>query len=126
MSVIALTAVCAALFFGLACSDDDNDAGGGDGANERDDFIQDAEDRIADLRAELEEIRDDLASSDAGREIEEQADNLEGRIQDAEAELDDIRAANEDEWQDLRAAFDAAIGEAGALIGDLGAELGLD
>jgi chromosome segregation ATPase len=126
LRAFAIIAICVAFLFGLACSDADEHRNGDDTASERDEFVQDAENRIADLRAELENIRDDLASGDAGQEVKEQADNLEDRLHDAEAELDDLRAAHDDEWEDLKAGFNDAIGEADALIDDIAEELGLN
>jgi predicted nucleic acid-binding Zn-ribbon protein len=124
---LILPAICAALLLGLACSDDDSDdAGNGDSASERDQFIQDAEEKLADLRAELDDVRNDLASGEASDEVEEQADNLEDRIHDAEAELNDIRASSDDEWEALKAKFNDAVGEADALIEDLGDDIGVN
>ena len=90
---------------GFACSDDD----GGDAESRRDEFVQDAEDRLSDLRTELDQMRDDISSGDAEEDVREQADQLEQRINDAEAELDEIRAANADEWEEMKDRFDSSL-----------------
>ena len=120
LRLIAATTLCLGALLGAACSDD------GDGNGEgRDAFIQDAEDQISKLRTELEELRDDIATGDAGAEIDQQASAIEQRIDDAESELDGIRASSDDEWESLKGEFDEAIGEADSLLDDIGIELGL-
>ena len=110
----------------LGCSDDDGSGSNGNAANEREEFIQDAEDRIAELRAELEEIRQDIAEGDAGAEVEEQADALESRVQEAEAELDEIRNASDDEWEDLKDSAEQTLDDAGDLVEEIGSEIGIN
>ena len=120
LRLIAATTLCLGALLGAACSDD------GDGNGEgRDAFIHDAEDQISKLRAQLEELRDDIATGDAGAEIDKQASAIEQRIDDAESELDGIRASSDDEWESLKGEFDEAIGEADSLLDDIGIELGL-
>ncbi len=127
LRILAVTALCTAALFGVACSDDEDSPNGSTGGeSDRESFIQSAENRIAELRSELADLTDQVTSGSADDEVEQQANAVEQRIDEAESELDEIRAANDDEWEDLKDEFDNAIGEADGLLNDIGAELGID
>ena len=124
LKLLAIATLIAMSLGVLACSDENG--GNGDTASERDEFIQDAENRIGDLRTELDELRGEIASGDADEEVEQQADSLETRINEAESELDSVRNASDDEWEELSGSVDEAIGDAGDLAEEIGSELGID
>jgi phage shock protein A len=116
--------VCTVALFGLACSEDEG--ANSDAESDRDAFIQDAEERIGDLRAELDQLRDDIATGEAAEDVKQQADQLDERINDAEAELDEVRSASDDEWQALRDSLNQTLDDAGDLADKIGNELGLN
>ena len=130
----AVAALIGASLFGVACSDDDdpgaNDATTGavatDTADERDSFIDDIEGQIEAWRADLEEIRQDIASGDPRDEAEQQLDALQGRIDEAETKLGDARDASDDEWETLKDEFGDLVNSAEDLLNELRTELGLD
>lgn len=120
LRAIAAAGLCLAAILGAGCAGDSN------GEDDKDAFIQDAEDKIAGLRSQLLEVRDDVATGEAGEEVHQQAEGIERHIDEAETELDEIRAANEGEWQDLRTEFDEAVGEADAMLNDVLKDIGLN
>jgi chromosome segregation ATPase len=110
---------------GLACSDDGT---GGDtnAASEREEFIQDVEDRLSELQSDLEQARDDLASGDATQEAEQRVEDLEQRIDEIESELEQVRNASDDEWEALKEDLEETMRDAEDLAGEIGSELGVN
>ena len=126
LRLVATFALVACMGAGLACSDDD-DNGVINGANgDRDQFIEDAEDRLSNLRSELEDARDNIEAGDASEALEQMADDLEQRINDIESDLDDARDAGDDEWQDVRDSLDQTLNDAENLIQEIAGELGVN
>jgi hypothetical protein len=108
----------------MACSEADN--GNPHLESDRDAFVQDAVDRIAELRTELNRMRDDIADGTAAEEVEQQADRLGERIDEAESELEQVRSAGDDEWTALQDSLEKSLQDAGDLAGEISSELGLD
>ena len=103
------------LFLGGACSDDDDDptdAGTDTGVTqeERDDFIQDAQDRLDDLTNQdgAQGGSDDNPVDDLGGRDDDDG-TLQNLRDDIERELEELRTATEDEWEDAKNAVEELL-----------------
>ena len=109
----------------LGCSDDGaNNPSAAE--NKRDEFVKGVEDRISELQTGLDELREDITTGKASREIEQQARELEESLGDAESELDEVRGAGDDEWQALRDNLEETLSDARDFAGEIGSELGVN
>jgi predicted nucleic acid-binding Zn-ribbon protein len=125
LKMFAALALAVCVSASVACSDDDN--GGSTGVtNDREGFIQEAEDRLSDLRSELDRARDEISSADPAGEARQRADDLERRVNDIEADVEDGRNAGDEEWQALRDRLDESLNDAENTANDITSELGLD
>lgn len=117
LSFLCLVLLLPAALFVAACDEADPT---------REDFLRDAEERVMQLREDAAELREDIATGEAAQEVEAEADRLDERIAEAEAKLDEIRASSDDEWEDLKADCETAVGDAGDLAERIGRDLGLN
>jgi predicted nucleic acid-binding Zn-ribbon protein len=124
LRVLIAVGLCLLATTAVACGEDEN--GNPISESEREEFIQDVEERIAELRNDLERLREDIASGDANAEIEEQAESAERRLNDAESELEEIRNASDDEWEALKNSIDETLNDAGELVEEIASEAGVN
>jgi uncharacterized coiled-coil DUF342 family protein len=134
MKWLLVTVLGAALTLSFGCSDDNGSSGNApeatvdSTADERREFIDEAEAKLDELRDKADELSqkaDDTSSDDARREIDEQINGLQDRIGDAEAKLKEVRESSDDEWSRRKDDVEEALRDAENVINRIADQLGL-
>jgi uncharacterized coiled-coil DUF342 family protein len=134
MKWLLITVLAAALSLSFGCSNDSGSSGNApeatvdSTADERREFIDDAEaklDKLRDRADELSKKADNVSTDDARAEINEQIDGLQGRIADAEARLKEVRDSSGDEWKKRKDDAEEALRDAEDIINKMAEKLGL-